>query len=79
MAFRRSLLRRSLVLLDDVGGGVAKLTLNDPNCLNALTVEMGEAFVNQVHEVNALVRKGDVRAVVPRLNTAHCPRIELCI
>lgn len=51
----------TLVQTTLLDGGVACLTLNDPDRLNALTVPMGEAFQ---HAVRELGRRADVRAVV---------------
>jgi enoyl-CoA hydratase/carnithine racemase len=51
--FARTSVRNNsnLVTCEIVGNGVAKVTLNDPLRLNALTVQMGEAFVSVMEEV----------------------------
>lgn len=54
----------SLVTLEVVDGGIAKVVLNNPKHLNALTVPMGEAFGDVMEEVNKLAVKGDVRVAV---------------
>jgi hypothetical protein len=51
----------ALVTTSYLGGGVAQLTLNDPDRLNALTVAMGEQFAAQVDELTAKARTGEVR------------------
>lgn len=53
-----------LVLFEKTGNGVGLITFNDPHRLNALTVPMGECFVETVKEVNSLVKTGEIRAVV---------------
>lgn len=40
-----------LVYCEVLDNGVAKVTLNDPKRLNALTVDMGEAFTSVMEEV----------------------------
>jgi enoyl-CoA hydratase len=41
----------ALVLLDDFGGGVWRLTLNDPDSRNAMSVEMGKEFKSAVEKL----------------------------
>ena len=50
-----------LVQLADSGGGVALLTLSDPDRRNVMTAEMGEQFAAALAELRT---RGDVRAVV---------------
>ena len=53
-----------LVTVETVANGVAKITLNDPKHLNALTVDMGDAFLDAIDSVATSVRRGEVRAAV---------------
>eukprot|EP00620_Florenciella_sp_RCC1587_P009319 CAMPEP_0182601084 /NCGR_PEP_ID=MMETSP1324-20130603/91305_1 /TAXON_ID=236786 /ORGANISM="Florenciella sp., Strain RCC1587" /LENGTH=486 /DNA_ID=CAMNT_0024818993 /DNA_START=340 /DNA_END=1803 /DNA_ORIENTATION=- len=50
-----------LVSLECMGGGVKKIVLNNPEKLNALTVDMGEQFTKVIDELNGM---SDLRAVV---------------
>jgi len=50
----------AVVTISDLGDGVAQLTLNDPDRLNALTVTMGEQFVARAEELTAMARTGEV-------------------
>ena len=53
-----------LVTVETVADGVAKVTLNDPARLNALSVDMGKHFRERIEELREAAASGDVRAVV---------------
>jgi enoyl-CoA hydratase len=44
----------ALVLLDECGGGIWRLTLNDPDSRNAMSVEMGKEFADAVRKLKGV-------------------------
>jgi len=68
----------AVVTVSDLGDGVAQLTLNDPDRLNALTVTMGEQFVARAEELTAMARTGEVLRIFNDSNIVEFEFLDRC-